>query len=91
MLGIGAIPARLAGSPPPLVEIRGEIYMPLAVFEALNESQEAAGLPRYANPRNTAAGSLRQKDPAITARPGPGLLVLRVGGGQRRAGGGEPR
>lgn len=68
--GIGVIPTRLSGSPPPVVEVRGEIYMPVATFAALNEAQEAAGLPRYANPRNTAAGSLRQKDPAITASRG---------------------
>ena len=68
--GIEVIPTRLTGSPPPVVEVRGEIYMPLATFAALNDAQEAAGLPRYANPRNTAAGSLRQKDPAITASRG---------------------
>ncbi len=68
--GIGVIPTRLTGSPPPVLEVRGEIYMPVATFAALNEAQEAAGLPRYANPRNTAAGSLRQKDPAITASRG---------------------
>jgi DNA ligase (NAD+) len=75
--GIGVIPARLTGPAPAVVEIRGEIYMPLATFEALNQSQEAAGLPRYANPRNTAAGSLRQKDPAITA--GRGLAFWAYG------------
>jgi DNA ligase (NAD+) len=68
--GIEVIPNHLAGSPPPVLEVRGEIYLPVATFEALNESQEAAGLARYANPRNTAAGSLRQKDPAITASRG---------------------
>ncbi len=52
---------------PAVLEVRGEVYLPVASFNALNEAQEAAGLARYANPRNTAAGSLRQKDPAITA------------------------
>ncbi len=69
--GIEPIPRRLATSSPPAVfEVRGEIYLPVTTFEALNEAQEAAGLPRYANPRNTAAGSLRQKDPAVTASRG---------------------
>jgi DNA ligase (NAD+) len=68
--GIEPIPVTLAGSPPAVVEVRGEIFLPVSTFDTLNEAQEAAGLPRYANPRNTAAGSLRQKDPAITASRG---------------------
>lgn len=60
------IPQRLDGGPP-VLEVRGEIYMPLVVFERINKAQVEAGLRTYANPRNTAAGSLRQKDPAITA------------------------
>ena len=49
------------------LEVRGEVYMPKASFERLNREQEAAGLPLYANPRNAAAGAVRQKDPAVTA------------------------
>jgi DNA ligase (NAD+) len=52
---------------PPLFEIRGEIYMPFDRFEKMNEERAAAGEPIFANPRNSAAGALRQLDPAITA------------------------
>ncbi len=52
---------------PELVEVRGEVYMPIAAFERMNERQRAAGDKVFVNPRNSAAGSVRQKDPAITA------------------------
>jgi DNA ligase (NAD+) len=65
---IGDIPHRLKGSGwPELIEIRGEIYMPLKGFEELNARAEAAGERVYANPRNFASGSLRQIDPRVTA------------------------
>jgi DNA ligase (NAD+) len=65
---ITALPHRLAGrQPPALLEVRGEVFMPIGAFEALNDRQEAAGEKRFANPRNSAAGSLRQKDPKVTA------------------------
>ncbi len=64
---ISVIPHQLPRGAPEVLEVRGEIYMPIAVFEALNRAQVEAGLRTYANPRNTAAGSLRQKDAAITA------------------------
>jgi len=64
---ISVIPHQLPKGAPEVLEVRGEIYMPIAVFEALNAAQVEAGLRTYANPRNTAAGSLRQKDPAVTA------------------------
>jgi DNA ligase (NAD+) len=63
---IGDIPQRIAGAPE-LLEARGEVFMSKADFEALNQRQEAAGGKIFANPRNAAAGSLRQKDPGITA------------------------
>jgi DNA ligase (NAD+) len=64
---IGVVPKRLPAGAPTLLEVRGEVYMPLGAFEELNRRQEEAGLRRFANPRNSAAGSLRQKDPGITA------------------------
>ncbi len=65
---LGDIPERLAGDGwPDLIEIRGEIYMEKAAFAAMNAAAEAAGQRTYVNPRNAAAGSLRQIDPAITA------------------------
>lgn len=65
---IRSVPQRLKLSPPPpLLEVRGEIYMPVSSFRQLNEAQAAAGERLFANPRNAAAGSLRQKDPSITA------------------------
>lgn len=61
------VPLVLAGGPHPrLMEIRGEVYMTHAAFTHLNREREAAGEPRYANPRNTAAGSLKLLDPRIT-------------------------
>jgi DNA ligase (NAD+) len=62
------VPLRLRGDDvPPLLEIRGECYLPFSRFERMNEERVAAGEPVFANPRNAAAGSLRQLDPAITA------------------------
>ncbi|HZH15170.1 MAG TPA: NAD-dependent DNA ligase LigA, partial [Archangium sp.] len=67
---IGAVPAQLAGPAadvPGVLEVRGEVYMPVPAFVALNARQGEAGGRLFANPRNSAAGSLRQKDPAVTA------------------------
>ena len=66
---IRQIPLRLRGKMvPAVVEVRGEIYMRRADFEALNEAQRSRGAPTYVNPRNTAAGAVRQLDPNVTAQ-----------------------
>jgi DNA ligase (NAD+) len=65
---IRSVPVRLRGSNhPKVLEVRGEVYLPVKAFEELNEQLLEAGQRTFANPRNAAAGSLRQKDPAVTA------------------------
>ena len=63
---IGSVPLRIERAPE-LVEVRGEIYLPIAAFRALNERRAEAGELTFANPRNSAAGSIRQLDPALAA------------------------
>ena len=63
---IGAVPLRIDDAPD-LIEVRGEVYLPIAAFKALNERRAEAGEPTFANPRNSAAGSIRQLDPALAA------------------------
>ncbi|MBI4791463.1 MAG: NAD-dependent DNA ligase LigA [Deltaproteobacteria bacterium] len=65
---IAAIPLRLQGVAPDRLEVRGEVFMVGAGFKKMNEERAAAGEPLFANPRNAAAGSLRQLDPRLTAR-----------------------
>ena len=64
---IAAVPKRVVGTSADLLEVRGEVFMPTDAFTALNTRRREAGEALFANPRNSAAGSLRQKDPAITA------------------------
>jgi len=65
---VRSVPQRLTVDPKPeLIEVRGEIYLPVPAFERLNEELTASGQRPFANPRNAAAGSLRQKDPKVTA------------------------
>ncbi|MCH7945209.1 MAG: NAD-dependent DNA ligase LigA, partial [Armatimonadetes bacterium] len=66
-------------SPPPAFEVRGEVYMSKAEFARLNDERAAAGEQLYMNPRNTAAGSLRQLDPAVTAQRGLELFMYQIG------------
>jgi NAD-dependent DNA ligase len=77
---IAAIPARLSGSGfPATLEVRGEVFMPVEAFGKLNESLLDAGKPAFANPRNSAAGSLRQKDPRITASRALDAIIHGIG------------
>ncbi|MFD1217928.1 NAD-dependent DNA ligase LigA [Microbulbifer celer] len=77
---IYSVPLKLLESAvPPVLEVRGEIYMPKAGFNALNEKARAAGEKLFVNPRNAAAGSLRQLDPQITAKRPLQLCVYSVG------------
>ena len=76
---IDAVPLRLQGEAPELMEVRGEIYMPVDAFEALNQRQAELGEKPYVNPRNTAAGSVRQKDPAKTAARSLSIWLYQVG------------
>ena len=74
---IRAIPMTLENAPPRLI-VRGEVFMPKKSFEKLNAYQEAEGKPLFANPRNAAAGSLRQLDPKIAAKRGLDIYVFNV-------------
>lgn len=74
---IRSIPMRIPNAPARLI-VRGEVFMPRSVFEALNEKREAQGQPLFANPRNAAAGSLRQLDPTIAAERKLDVLIFNV-------------
>ncbi|HET8561955.1 MAG TPA: NAD-dependent DNA ligase LigA [Marmoricola sp.] len=80
---IGAIPHVLHDSPdyptPSLLEVRGEVFLSTDAFERLNEQMLDAGKPQFANPRNAAAGSLRQKDPRVTATRALGMVCHGIG------------
>ena len=77
---IGSVPLRLTGpGVPETLEVRGEVFLPVAAFHELNERLTAMGRPPFANPRNSAAGSLRQKDPRVTATRALQLIVHGVG------------
>jgi DNA ligase (NAD+) len=80
---IDSVPHRLAASDefpvPRLLEVRGEVFLPVEAFERLNSAMADAGKPVFANPRNAAAGSLRQKDPRVTATRALGMVCHGIG------------
>jgi DNA ligase (NAD+) len=77
---IKGLPHTLTGKKiPSLIEVRGEVFLPVAAFNQLNEELEEAGKPLFANPRNCAAGSLRQKDPRVTSSRALDVVVHGVG------------
>lgn len=86
---VRSIPLRLS-EPLPYLNVRGEVYMPRAVFAALNEEREAEGLPLFANPRNAAAGSLRQLDPKVAAARRLEIFVFNLQEGDLYADGHAP-
>jgi DNA ligase (NAD+) len=79
ILTIRSVPERLRGAAPKLLEVRGEVYMDKHGFEKLNDERRKAGLPLFANPRNAAAGSLKQLDPAIVAKRPLGVVLYGTG------------
>lgn len=76
---ISDIPRKLIGDVPKVLDIRGEVYMRVSVFEELNKKQEELGARTFANPRNTAAGSLRQRDPRMTASRPLSFVAYQIG------------
>jgi DNA ligase (NAD+) len=77
---ITSVPDRLVGDDvPALLEVRGEVFLSAASFDRLNETLQESGKPAFANPRNAAAGSLRQKDPRVTASRALGAIVHGIG------------
>ena len=77
---IKSVPMELSGKNlPDVLEVRGEVFFPIKAFDELNDSLEESGKPRFANPRNAAAGSLRQKDPKVTASRPLDVVVHGIG------------
>lgn len=85
LMAVEGIPHRVVGAPPRL-EVRGEVYLPIETFLKVNAELEEQGLPPFKNPRNAAAGSLRQKDPRVTAKRGLKAVLYSIGLGLAESG-----
>jgi DNA ligase (NAD+) len=79
---VRTVPLALNDSPPPYVEVRGEVYLSRAAFQKINDERAAAGQPLFANPRNCAAGSIRQLDSRITAQRPLDVFIYALGEAQ---------
>jgi DNA ligase (NAD+) len=75
---IGSVPQRLRGGPRALLEVRGEVFLPRSAFEQINRQQAEAGLPLYANARNTAAGTMRNLDPRVVEQRGIAVFTYQL-------------
>jgi DNA ligase (NAD+) len=82
---VRSIPLSVRGDAPPRFEVRGEVFLPKAGFEKLNRERAEEGLPLFANPRNAAAGSVRQLDPRITARRPLDIYIYMLGYAEDKA------
>jgi len=82
---VRSIPLSVPKKAPPRFEVRGEVYLPKAGFKKLNEQRAKEGLPLFANPRNAAAGSVRQLDSSITAKRPLDIYVYALGGAEGKA------
>ncbi|MBU2608047.1 MAG: NAD-dependent DNA ligase LigA, partial [Chloroflexi bacterium] len=82
---VRSIPLSVSREAPPRFEVRGEVFLPKAGFKKLNEERAAEGLPLFANPRNAAAGSVRQLDPRITARRPLDIYIYALGDAEGKA------
>lgn len=87
---IRAIPLRLRNGPAARIEARGEVYLPRAAFDRMNGEREDAGEPPFANPRNAAAGTMRNLDPSLVSRRGLSAFVYHLVGGDAGVGPGPP-
>jgi DNA ligase (NAD+) len=82
---VRSIPLSVANDAPPRFEVRGEVYLPKAGFHKLNQERASEGLPLFANPRNAAAGSVRQLDPRITAKRPLDIYIYMLGYAEGKA------
>ena len=82
---VRSIPLSVPGDAPPRFEVRGEVFLPRAGFEKLNRERAKEGLPLFANPRNAAAGSVRQLDPRITAKRPLDIYIYMLGWAEGKA------